>query len=270
MRPRFLSALALGGAALLCGPAPSPVSAQEIDLSSMRVVDLTHPFDKNTVYWPTAPSGFELKPLHKGLTARGFYYSAYAFCAPEHGGTHLDAPVHFAEGVWSGSDIPVERFIGAARVIDVSEKAKKNPDYTLAIEDVTDFEAEHGRIPPGAIVLLRTGWGPRWPDRLSYLGDDKPGDASHLHFPSFGPEAVDFLIRERRVGMIGVDTASIDSGPSQDFPVHRLAAANNVPGLENLANLDRLPPAGATVIALPMKIEGGSGAPVRAIALIPE
>lgn len=270
MRHTLLSVLVLGWLGSLCALSPSPASSQEIDLSASRVIDLTHAFDKDTVYWPTSPSGFELKPLHKGLTAGGFYYSAYAFCAPEHGGTHLDAPVHFAEGVWSGSDIPVERFIGPAFVIDVSEKAKENRDYTLTVEDITKFEAEHGKIASGAIVLLRTGWGSRWPDRLAYLGDNKPGDASNLHFPSYGPEAVEFLIRERRVGTIGVDTASIDPGTSQDFPVHRLAAANNVSGLENLANLNELPPVGATVIALPMKIGGGSGGPVRAIALAPK
>ncbi len=270
MRHEFLCVLVLGWLAVLCGLPPSPASGQQIDLSSSRVIDLTHAFDKDTIYWPTSPSGFELKRLHKGLTAGGFFYSAYSYCAPEHGGTHLDAPAHFAEGVWSSSDIPVERFIGPAIVIDVSDKAKENRDYVLSVEDVTNFETEHGRIAPGAIVLLRTGWGSRWPDRLSYLGDDKPGDASNLHFPSYGPEAVAFLIRERRVGMIGVDTASIDPGNSQDFPVHRLAAANNVAGLENLANLNELPLAGATVIALPMKIGGGSGGPVRAIALVPK
>jgi kynurenine formamidase len=268
MRRRFLSVFALG--AFFCATAQWPASGQQIDPASSQVIDLTHAFDKNTVYWPTSPSGFELTPIHKGMTERGFFYSAYRFCAPEHGGTHLDAPIHFAESVWSGSDIPVERFIGRASVIDVSEKAKDNRDYTLSVEDVKNFEAEHGAIPQGAIVLLRTGWSARWPDRLAYLGDDKPGDASNLHFPSYGPEAVDFLIRARRVGMIGVDTASIDPGNSQDFPVHRLAAANNVAGLENLANLDELPPAGATVIALPMKIAAGSGGPVRAIALVPK
>jgi kynurenine formamidase len=256
--------------ALLCSMASAPASAQLIDLSSTRIVDLTHPFDKDTIYWPTAPSGFELKPLHKGPTSLGFYYAAYSFCAPEHGGTHLDAPAHFAEGVWSSGEIPIERFVAPAVVIDVSEKAKANPDYMLTVDDVRAFEAVRGKIAPGAMILLRTGWGPRWPNRLAYLGDDTPGDASNLHFPSFGLEAVQFLVRERRVGMIGVDTASIDPGTSKDFPVHRFAAANDVGGLENLANLDELPPTGATVIALPMKIAGGSGAPLRAIALVPE
>jgi kynurenine formamidase len=265
-----LPILALGRLLALSAFASGTAWAQTIDLAASRLVDLTHRFDKDTLYWPTAPSGFELKPVHKGPTPLGFCYAAYRFCAPEHGGTHLDAPAHFAEGVWSSGEIPVDRFIGSAVVIDVSEKAKANPDYTLTVEDVADFEAKHGRIAPGATVLLRTGWGARWPDRLAYLGDDTPGDASNLHFPSYGLPAASLLILERRVGTLGVDTASIDPGTSRDFPVHRLAAAHNVVGLENLANLGELPATGATVIALPMKIAGGSGAPARVIALVPK
>jgi kynurenine formamidase len=267
-RTRF-ALVCLACLAVLCGIALAPARAQQIDLASARVVDLTHAFDKDTVYWPTSPSGFELKPLHEGLTGRGFYYSAYAFCAPEHGGTHLDAPVHFAKGTWTNAEIPVDRFIRAAAVIDISEKAAKDPDYTLSVADVAAFEAKHGEIRPGTMVLLRTGWSKRWPDKRLYLGDDTPGDASNLHFPSYGLEAAKFLIRERGVSMIGVDTASIDPGASQDFPVHRLAAASAVTGLENLTNLDALPAIGATVIALPMKIAGGSGGPARVVALVP-
>lgn len=267
MCPRFLCLAAI---ALVCWVVPASAPAQTIDLSATRIVDLTHAFGKDTLYWPTSPSGFELKPLHKGPTSLGFYYAAYAFCAPEHGGTHLDAPAHFAEGVWSSGEIPVERFVAPAVVIDVSEQAQADPDYTLSIDDVLKFEAKHGQIPRGGTVLLHTGWGKRWPDRLAYFGDNTPGDASKLHFPSFGLDAVKFLIRERGVGTIGVDTASIDPGTSKDFPVHRFAAANNVAGLENLANLGELPATGATAIALPMKIAGGSGAPARVIALVPK
>ncbi len=266
---RYTALLPVACLLLLCGAAPVPPGAQQIDLASTRVVDLTHAFDKDTIYWPTSPSGFEFKPLHQGLTGRGFYYSAYALCAPEHGGTHLDAPVHFAEGAWTNAEIPVDRFIRAAVVIDISEKAAKDPDYALGVDDVVAFEAKHGKIAAGTAVLLRTGWSKRWPDKRLYLGDDTPGDASNLHFPSYGLEAAKFLIRERGVSMIGVDTASIDPGTSQDFPVHRLAAASNVVGIENLANLDALPATGATVIALPMKIAGGSGGPTRVVALVP-
>jgi kynurenine formamidase len=200
---RYTALLPVACLLLLCGAAPVPPGAQQIDLASARVVDLTHAFDKDTIYWPTSPSGFELKPLHQGLTGRGFYYSAYALCAPEHGGTHLDAPVHFAEGAWTNAEIPVDRFIRAAVVIDISEKAAKDPDYALGVDDVVAFEAKHGKIAAGTAVLLRTGWSKRWPDKRLYLGDDIPGDASNLHFPSYGLEAAKFLIRAHKQILVG-------------------------------------------------------------------
>ena len=240
-----------------------------IDLAAYRLVDLTYPFDAETIYWPTAPSGFELERLSYGPTAAGFFYAANRFSAPEHGGTHLDAPIHFAEGRQTVDELPLERLMAAAVVLDVSEQAAADPDYRLAPEDVAAFEAAHGAIPEGSIVLLRTGWGERWGDRLRYLGDDTPGDASNLHFPAYGAEAARLLVAERKVAALGLDTASLDHGPSTDFPVHQVAAAANVPGLENVARLEELPPTGAWVIALPMKIAGGSGGPVRIVALVP-
>lgn len=233
-----------------------------------RVVDLTHSFGANTLYWPTATTGFSLQQLSYGITPGGFFYAANAFAAPEHGGTHLDAPIHFAAGRQTADQLPLERLVRPAVVIDVSEQAAANPDYRLTVEDVRAFEARHGRIAPGSMVLLRTGWGRFWPDRKRYFGDDTPGDASRLHFPSYGEEAARLLVQERRVVALGVDTPSIDYGQSTDFLVHRVAAEANVPGLENLANLDLLPPTGALAIALPMKIENGSGGPLRAIALV--
>lgn len=259
----------LGTAALATVLNAPPISAQTLDLSRARLVDLTHPFDEATVYWPTAPHGFELEVLSRGRTEGGWYYSANAFCAPEHGGTHLDAPVHFAEAAQATDEIPLERLLAPAVVIDVSERASRDPDYRLSANDVRAFEARHGRIQPGTIVLLRTGWGRRWPDRKAYLGDDTPGDASRLHFPSYGESAARLLVEERGVAALGADVASIDYGQSTDFIVHRIAAAANVPGLENLANLQALPPNGAVVAALPMKIAGGSGGPLRAVAIVP-
>jgi kynurenine formamidase len=243
--------------------------APAIDLSAYRLVDLTYPFDEETIYWPTAPSGFELERLSYGPTEAGFFYAANRFSAPEHGGTHLDAPIHFAEGRQTADELPLERLIGPAVVLDVSEQAAADPDYRLTPADVTAFETAHGPIPEGSIVLLRTGWGERWGDRSRYLGDDTPGDASNLHFPAYGRDAAELLVGERRVAALGLDTASLDHGPSTDFPVHRVAAAANVPGLENVARLEELPPTGAWVIALPMKIAGGSGGPVRIVALVP-
>jgi kynurenine formamidase len=248
---------------------PEAATAQELDPAAYRVVDLTHPFNGQTVYWPTSPSGFQLRVLSHGVTEGGFFYSANAFATPEHGGTHLDAPVHFAEGKQDAASIPVERLVGPGIIIDISRKASADADYRLTRDDVLEFESHHGRIPADAIVLLRTGWSARWPDRKSYLGDDTPGDASRLHFPSFGAEAARLLIEEREVAVLGADVASIDYGQSTDFPVHRIAGAAEVPGLENLTGLDRLPATGSLIVALPMKIEGGSGGPLRAIALVP-
>jgi kynurenine formamidase len=249
--------------------APAGALAQgPVDLDRARVVDLSYAFDSRTLYWPNAPSGFKLERLAFGPTPAGFFYSANAYAAPEHGGTHLDAPIHFAEGRRAADEVPLDQLIGRAVVIDVSAKAETSPDYTLTREDVAAFEARHGTIPQGAIVLLRTGWGSRWPDRKRYLGDDRPGEVSALHFPSYGRDAAQFLVQTRQVGVLGVDTASIDHGPSTDFIVHQIAAAANVPALENVANLQELPATGAWVVALPMKIAGGSGGPVRIVALL--
>lgn len=245
-------------------PSPPPI----LDLGRARMVDLSHSFDERTLYWPTAPSGFQLIRLHFGVAPGGFFYAANSFCAPEHGGTHLDAPIHFAEGRWTADQIPVERLIGPAVVIDVSAQASADADYRLSLADVQAWEQREGAISTGAVVLLRTGWGRRWPDRKRYLGDDTPGDASRLHFPSYGREAAAFLVDRGIVGL-GVDTASIDHGPSRDFIVHQTASRANVYGLENLARLEELPEKGAFALALPLKIAGGSGGPLRIVALVP-
>jgi kynurenine formamidase len=258
----FLTAVMVAG--LL---AVSAVRQEPIDFSVHTIVDLTHPYNDKTVYWPTSPSKFRLEKLAYGKTEGGYFYSAYSLSTPEHGGTHLDAPRHFSESGRTADQIPIGQLMGAAVVIDVSAQARANRDYRLTLDDVVAFEKAHGPIPAEAIVLLRTDWSRHWPDTKAYLGDDRPGDASRLSFPSYGDEAARVLVEDRRVAALGVDTASIDYGRSTDFIVHRIAAARNVPGLENLTNLDRLPPRGATVIALPMKIEGGSGGPVRVVAL---
>jgi kynurenine formamidase len=265
MRTRTLLILA----ALAALRAPSAEAAEPPSLATARVVDLTWAFDEKTIYWPTSPSAFELKSLARGEVPGGWFYAANSFCTPEHGGTHLDAPVHFAASGLTADQIPPRQLIAPAAVIDVSRPAAKDPDYRLTAADVREWEKRRGVIAPGTIVLLRTGWGKRWPDRKAYLGDDTPGDASRLHFPSYGVDAAQLLVAERKVGGLGVDTASIDPGDSKDFPVHRLANGANVPGLENVAKLEELPETGAWVIALPMKIAGGSGGPLRIVALVP-
>jgi kynurenine formamidase len=247
----------------------APGFAQELDLSRYTIVDLTHAFNERTVYWPTAPATFTLVKEAWGETPGGYFYASFSLCTPEHGGTHLDAPLHFAANARSTADIPLDQLIAPAVVLDIRSKTERDRNYRLSRGDVEAFEREHGRIARGTIVLVRTGWSRFWPDRRAYLGDDRKGAEARLSFPGIGEDAARLLVEERQVGVLGIDTASIDYGASTDFIVHRIGAARGVPNLENLTNLDRLPARGAIVIALPMKIEGGSGGPLRVAALVP-
>lgn len=262
-----MRAAALFAAALLLSVTPTATRAIQID--ETKVVDLSHTYDADTVYWPTDRDGFELEALSKGKTEGGWFYAANRFKTAEHGGTHVDAPIHFAEGKRNVDEIPLSSLIGPLVVVDVTDAASDDPDYRLTVEDLAGWEKSHGRIPDGAIVVLRSGWSKRWPDRKKVLGTEVPGDTENLHFPGFSKEAAMFLVEERDIDAIGVDTPSIDHGPSKDFIVHQIVNGVDKPGLENLANLESLPEAGATIIALPMKIGGGSGAPARVIALVP-
>lgn len=244
------------------------VPVRGVDIDAAKVVDLTHPFDARTVYWPTE-KGFAFESLARGETAGGYWYEANRYAAAEHGGTHLDAPAHFARGKATTDQLPVTAAIGPLVVVDVRAAAALDRDYRLTRADLAVWETAHGRIPAGAIVVMDSGWAARWPDKRRYLGSDTPGDTQNLHFPGFAREAAEFLVAERDIKAIGVDTPSLDHGPSRDFIVHRIVNGADKPGLENLANLDRLPRAGATLIALPMLIAGGSGGPLRAIAVLP-
>ena len=257
-------------AGLLALAGTGALTAQKLDLDASTLIDLTHPYNASTIYWPTEKAAFKLEPRSVGQTPGGYFYAAFAFCMPEHGGTHLDAPYHFGERQDPVEQIALRRLIAPAIVIDVTAQSRKDRDYRVSAADVLAFEKTHGPIAAGTIVLARTGWSRHWPDRLAYLGDATPGDASSLRFPGYGEDAARLLTEQRQVALLGIDTASVDYGRSTDFIVHRVAAARNVANLENLTNLDRLPVRGATVLALPMKIEGGSGAPVRVVAIVPK
>ena len=245
---------------------PSPTAgAAKIDES--KLVDLTYAFDDKTIYWPTAKP-FEWQKESWGKSAGGYWYTAARYAASEHGGTHLDAPIHFGEGKQAVDEIPITRLVGPALVIDVSAACATNADYLLKTEDIATWESAHGQIPNEAIVLIHTGWGKFWGDKKKYLGTDAPGDTANLHFPGISREAAE-LLAARKIEAIGIDTASIDYGQSKDFKTHQILYGANIYGLENVANLERLPVKGATLIALPMKIKGGTGAPVRIVALLP-
>jgi len=244
------------------------VAAGAADFDAGRLVDLTHAFDASTIYWPTARH-FTLAPVASGRTPGGWWYAANDFCAAEHGGTHLDAPIHFAEGRWTADEVPLARLAGPAVVVDASVKAARDRDALVDRRDLERLERDRGRIPDDAIVLVRTGWDRFWSEPARYLGTAVPGDTAHLHFPGLGPDAAEWLVSARRVRAVGIDTASIDRGASQDFRTHRVLTDANVPIFENLADLDRVPARGATFIGLPMKIRGGSGGPLRAVVLLP-
>jgi kynurenine formamidase len=231
-------------------------------------IDLSHDFSAQTIYWPTAKP-FKLEVVSAQRTPGGYYYAANNFSAAEHGGTHLDAPIHFAEGKWTTDQIPLERLLGQAIVLDVQSGADSSADYRVDLAVINRWEQEHGAIPPGSIVLFRTGWARRWSDRAAYLGTSRTGPeaASELHFPGIDSAAAQRLV-DRKVKAVGIDTPSIDYGQSSSFPTHRVLFASNIPAFENVTNLHRLPPRGSFVIALPMKIKGGSGGPLRIVARV--
>jgi len=233
-------------------------------------IDLSYDFSEKTLYWPTA-NGFKLNTAFNGVTPGGFYYEAYNYCAAEHGGTHLDAPSHFAKGKWSTDQIPLDRLTGEAVVIDVSSNALKNADYLITIADIEAWEKTNGKLPDDIIILFRTGYGSFYPDAKKYLGTDERGAeaVAKLHFPGIDPTVAEWLVKNRKIKGVGLDVASVDYGQSKDFKTHQIFYEQNIPGFENVANLDKLPVKGAFVIALPMKIKGGSGGPLRIVAVVP-
>jgi kynurenine formamidase len=262
--------LALIGSTFACRQQPAADRVAALFGSATSWVDLSHSFDEHTIYWPTAEP-FKLKMVSEGMTPGGYYYSAANFSAAEHGGTHLDAPVHFAKGKHTADQIPISQLIGPAVVVDVTAKVASNRDYLITASDLQEFETKHGRIADGTIVLFRTGWGSRWPDRLQYLGTVKTGQAAvpELHFPGIDSTAARWLVSQRKVDAVGIDTPSIDFGQSSTFNVHQILFAADVPAFENVANLEKVPETGAFVVALPMKIAGGTGGPLRIVAAVP-
>lgn len=234
-------------------------------------VDLTHEFSNETLYWPTSET-FAKDTVAVGFMEAGFYYESYKITTAEHGGTHLDAPVHFAEGKPSTEQIPVERLVGPGVVIDVSTDALENRDYLISVSDLMKWEEQNGPIPNDSIVLLYTGYSRFWPDAERYMGTTVRGQegVALLHFPGLDPDAAQWLIDNRRIDAIGIDTPSIDYGQSTTFSTHVTLFMAEIPAFENVANLDQLPATGSFVVALPMKIKGGSGGPLRIVANVPE
>ncbi len=259
-------AVVLIAVAALAGCTQAPPPEPSDPFAGMQWIDLTHAYDAETIFWPTGKP-FKHIQTSWGETEGGYFYSAYDFAVSEHAGTHIDAPIHFSAGGATVDEIPLNNLIGPAAVIDVVAQADADRDYLASVEDLSKYEAEYGQVTPDDVVLIRTGWSSRWPNTLEYMGDDRPGHADALHFPGIAPELAEVLAH-RGVKAVGIDTASIDYGPSKDFRTHQILMGAGVTGLENLIGLDALPARGSWVLAMPMKIGAGSGAPARITALV--
>jgi kynurenine formamidase len=227
------------------------------------VVDLTHTLDaRNPAYDLSAKPLFRARTI---ATIEKNKYFAREICLPEHFGTHIDAPAHFIRGLWTVDQIPVERLVAPLVVIDVSAEVKGDSDYQFSVEDIANWERNNGHIPLGAVVMVHTGWDARWDSVKEYRNADAKGV---MHFPGYSLDAAKFLVEGRQALGIGIDTLSIDYGRSTDFPVHEFVLAHSTYLLENVANLSHAPVKGATAVVAPMKLAGGSGAPVRILALV--
>jgi kynurenine formamidase len=233
-------------------------------------IDLTWSFDEQSVYWPTNIP-FSHDTVFEGINDKGYYYSSFKYSAEEHGGTHFDAPVHFAQGGKTIEKIPVEQMTGEGVMIDVSLKAAASHDYQITTADVEAWEKNNGRIPEHAIVLFNTGYWKFYPDKKSYSGTTLGGKegVDHLHFPGLHPDAARWLVGNRKIRAVGLDTPSVDFGQSKDFMTHRILCAGQVTAYENVANPGQLPPTHFWIMAFPMKIKAGSGAPLRLVAFLP-
>lgn len=249
--------------------APLITKAQDLShaLSKGKWIDLSYDFSPQTLYWPNNPTAFKLDTIAEGITAGGFYYSTYAFSAPEHGGTHLDAPIHFSQGGLTADKIPLEKLTGEAVVIDVSAKTLNNRDYLISVNDITEWEGKNGKIKENMIVFFRTGYGQFYPDAEKYFGTAERGAGAipKLHFPGIDSIAAEWLV-QHKIKAVGIDTPSIDFGQSKNFKTHQILLSASIPGFENIANMNLLPIKGAYIIALPVKIKNGSGGPLRIIA----
>jgi kynurenine formamidase len=253
-------AVLLGGAGAALGAAfPTVAGADRGRRRGRRLQDLTHTFAAGfPVFVPG--TGPERETIADYAT-NGFYAQRWTF--GEHSGTHMDAPGHFVRGGRLSPDITPRELLVPIVVVDISEKAEEDRDATVEVDDLIRFERRHGRIPEGALVAMDSGWADKVDDPLEFKG----GDAfPNYHFPGFSEEAAMWLAQRRDVSAIGVDTISLDPGNSTTFPVHVSFLATDRYGLENLNNLDEIPPRGATAYVGLIPWEDGSGGPCRVIA----
>jgi len=244
--------------------------------ASRKAIDLTHPVGENTIAWPTATK-FSATNVVKTLIGvkgeGGYWYEARDISQAEHSGTHTDAPAHFFKGGWHTSDIPLNRLAGPGVKISIVERVETDPDTGLMVADILAWEGKHGDIPDGAVVIVYTGHGKWYGDKVKYMGrpvdmDLPDDDTAHLHFPGVDPEAAQWLVENRNIVGLAIDTPSTDIGQSRDFKTHQILGEANIWGLENLARTDELPSRGFVVYNMVHKLEDGSGGPTRVIAIL--
>lgn len=260
-RRSFLKTGAAAAAGLAVAQIAAPRQVAHAQESGMAMVyDLSHVF---AVEMPTYLLG-ETPARENFVTVEndGFFIQRWNFT--EHAGTHMDFPAHFiADGV-TVDNYDAAPLVSPAVVIDIRAKAEADPDAALDVADLEAFEVEHGAIPDGAVVMMNSGWAARW----SSIADFRNADADGvMHFPGFSAEAMNWLLENRAIHGIGVDTLSLDPGISATFDVHYACLGAGLYGIEGVANLDSLPPVGATVIAGIPRWEGSGGGPTRVIAL---
>ncbi|XP_055886488.1 kynurenine formamidase-like [Biomphalaria glabrata] len=238
----------------------------ETPLDKCCIVDMSHTLDTDSIRFPTDPE-FIFTILTRGIEPEGFWLELNKFETPEHIGTHMDAPSHFARDRWRVHEIPAQRLVGAGVVVDVRNKVKRNPDYRLSVSDLRKWEMLYGRIPDGAIVFMWSGWDVRYPNKTSTFNSNTPEDIRTWHFPGFHPSAMSWLVQNRNISMIGVDTPSVDYAQTSVYDVHQIMCNASIMGLENVNNLAKIPPSRSLIVALPVKLRDGSGGPVRIISI---
>jgi len=255
---RALSRRGFFGSAVATAFAATPALAQR---NFTRVIDLTHTLS------PAFPTFFGVPgiEIERRYTLKKDGANVNWWRVLEHAGTHIDAPIHYAENGAAIEAIAAEQLVVPLAVVDVSPKSARNADYALNREDLAVWEDRHGRLPDGCCVAMHSGWARHAGDALKYTGKDAAGV---FHFPGIHPQAAAWLLRERRVVGLAVDTLSLDPGPSKDFKTHAIWLPAGRWGIENIANLEQVPPAGATLVAGAPKVQGATGAPARILALI--
>lgn len=245
---------------------PLPPLVKGLAAGRVSLVDLTHKLDEGAPYWPEGRTKTPFKAKVAGTYERNGLFSR-ELEIPEHFGTHIDAPAHFDPHGWKVAEIPLDRLIAPAAVIDVTQAVKTHEEYRVTVADIKKWEKTHGALPGGGLVFFRTGWEKRWPSQKEFMKQDAEGK---LHFPCLTVEAGRYLMEQMKPVGIGIDSPGIDLGADHTYPLHHLTLGAGAYLLENVGNLEALPETGAVVVVSPVKLTGGSGSPVRILALVPK